>query len=248
MISQIEGINQFKYHFFWGIPETLVFKHESSDGIFALAEMGNREYEFFWAVNDLEKLSDGITLAQRTVPHFRFRIAAPLADLASLVEKVKSLGYPLLSSHIGFRLLLNEYPIKHQSDVQVAHPGELEALMEMEKSIFPNMNLTVDEWRRWLTDESYQCLIYYQDHKPAGFILLQANSSQGFIRNLGVTEPFRRKGIGEALLLEALFNLRVVGVNRVMLWVDADNDPAIKLYKKHGFVQDENEAEVVFEV
>ncbi|HOM18140.1 MAG TPA: GNAT family N-acetyltransferase [Thermoguttaceae bacterium] len=60
---------------------------------------------------------------------------------------------------------------------------------------------------------------------------------QGFgsIQNLGVTPPHRRRGLGAALLAQALQGFQRSGIFRVQLEVTAGNLAAIRLYRRIGF-------------
>jgi ribosomal protein S18 acetylase RimI-like enzyme len=60
---------------------------------------------------------------------------------------------------------------------------------------------------------------------------------QGFgsIQNLGVRPEHRRRGLGKALLLQALHGFKSVGLQRACLEVTADNEPALRLYQQLGF-------------
>jgi ribosomal protein S18 acetylase RimI-like enzyme len=53
---------------------------------------------------------------------------------------------------------------------------------------------------------------------------------------MGVHKAFRRRGIGERLVERAISRAKEIGLERVELEVYASNIPAIKLYKKLGFV------------
>jgi mycothiol synthase len=57
----------------------------------------------------------------------------------------------------------------------------------------------------------------------------------GSIQNLGVTPGWRGRGLGEALLRQALHGFRRMGLDRARLEVTAQNDPAIRLYRRLGF-------------
>lgn len=60
-------------------------------------------------------------------------------------------------------------------------------------------------------------------------------SRQGAIQNLGVTPLHRGRGLGGALLLQALHGFRRVGLGRAFLEVTAQNDGAVRLYRRLGF-------------
>jgi ribosomal protein S18 acetylase RimI-like enzyme len=58
----------------------------------------------------------------------------------------------------------------------------------------------------------------------------------GAIQNLGIAPEHRNAGLGTILLFYALQGFRQAGLNRVYLEVTAQNDGAIRLYRRLGFV------------
>lgn len=61
-------------------------------------------------------------------------------------------------------------------------------------------------------------------------------SGIGAIQNLGIIPSHRGKGIGTCLLVRALEGFRSAGLERVHLEVTAENEGAIRLYRRIGFV------------
>lgn len=71
---------------------------------------------------------------------------------------------------------------------------------------------------------------------PCGTVQgVRERSGFGAIQNLGVTPGHRGHGIGSALLLMALHGFQQVGLKNAFLEVTADNQPAIRLYRRLGF-------------
>lgn len=58
---------------------------------------------------------------------------------------------------------------------------------------------------------------------------------RGGIQNLGVTPDHRGRGLGTALLVQALLGFRRVNVSFVHLEVTASNSSAVRLYRNMGF-------------
>jgi len=58
---------------------------------------------------------------------------------------------------------------------------------------------------------------------------------KGLIQNLAVRPGHRDAGLGSSLLFRSLEGFRSIGVARVSLEVTAQNDGAIRLYRRHGF-------------
>lgn len=76
---------------------------------------------------------------------------------------------------------------------------------------------------------------------------MQKLSHKGFIWGMYVAPNFRGKGVGRALLIEALTLARLAeGLRQVNLCVNAKNTEAIKLYESVGFVAYGNEREAMF--
>ena len=74
---------------------------------------------------------------------------------------------------------------------------------------------------------------------PAGYCGcvqgLRERSGLGAIQNLGVTPGHRGRGLGTALLLQALSGFLAAGLGWARLEVTAQNDGAVRLYHRLGF-------------
>src|SRR5207248_4638326 len=64
---------------------------------------------------------------------------------------------------------------------------------------------------------------------------LRERGGVGAIQNLGITPALRGHGLGTALLLQALHGFRRAGLTRALLEVTAQNEGAIRLYRRLGF-------------
>jgi ribosomal protein S18 acetylase RimI-like enzyme len=65
---------------------------------------------------------------------------------------------------------------------------------------------------------------------------IRDRAGMGAIQNLGVLPGHRGQGLGGAILLRALEGFREAGISRVHLEVTAENEGAIRLYRRLGFV------------
>ncbi|MEI8372706.1 MAG: GNAT family N-acetyltransferase [Planctomycetota bacterium] len=61
-------------------------------------------------------------------------------------------------------------------------------------------------------------------------------SGLGAIQNLGIASEHRNGGLGTLLLFHALRGFRHAGISRVYLEVTAQNEGALRLYRRIGFV------------
>ena len=64
---------------------------------------------------------------------------------------------------------------------------------------------------------------------------LRERRGLGAIQNLGIVPAARGRGLGTALLLQALAGFRRSGLQRGILEVTARNDAAVRLYRRLGF-------------
>lgn len=73
------------------------------------------------------------------------------------------------------------------------------------------------------------------------YYLKPAFSSRGFekksvIYSIATDSKFRKKGFGRKLLEESIREMKLNRVSSVLLYVNVNNTPAIKLYEKTGFL------------
>lgn len=65
---------------------------------------------------------------------------------------------------------------------------------------------------------------------------IRDHAGLGAIQNLGITPEHRESGLGTSLLFKSLQGFRRAGLGRVYLEVTAQNEGAIRLYRRLGFV------------
>jgi len=76
-----------------------------------------------------------------------------------------------------------------------------------------------------------------ETHRVVGFVVVRAVVAEAEILNLCVAPEKRRTGLAEALLDEAVAELRRTRIDRLFLEVRESNTPAISFYEKHKFHQ-----------
>jgi mycothiol synthase len=93
---------------------------------------------------------------------------------------------------------------------------------------------TAEEWMSWAVDEDFRpgwsVLATVPTLGDAGFV----TCADGWIVQVGVLPAARGRGLGAALVREALHRMRADGATAVMLDVNVDN-PAGALYRRLGF-------------
>lgn len=109
----------------------------------------------------------------------------------------------------------------------------------------------LERWLHYMSSPSVkpELSVIAEDEKGqiAGFCMVAINDDEnrrlglkrGWIDILGVRRPYRRQGLGTALLQQGIRNIRAAGLNRAVLGCDAENlTGATRVYKRMGFQVD----------
>jgi mycothiol synthase len=99
-----------------------------------------------------------------------------------------------------------------------------------------------EEWRHWMMGDGFDPELWFVAEEGgdiAGVSLCRATREgrpdMGWVSTLGVRRPWRRRGLGLALLLHSLRELRARGRERGGLGVDGENTTgAVRLYERAG--------------
>ncbi len=78
-------------------------------------------------------------------------------------------------------------------------------------------------------------LVAVHESKVIGYIAVVVRNNIGHVFSVAVAEKFRRRGIGRALLKEAIDALRRRGIKDFRLEVRVNNHAAQQLYRSLGF-------------
>jgi ribosomal protein S18 acetylase RimI-like enzyme len=114
---------------------------------------------------------------------------------------------------------------------------------EIDAHVFPSLGdragcscLMLEIRRRWGFVAGATWLLAGPGGAPCGTVQgVREHSGLGAIQNLGILPAWRGRGLGEALLLYALHGFRAAGLGRATLEVTAQNDAAVRLYRRLGF-------------
>ena len=157
-------------------------------------------------------------------------------------------GYQPLRYHWRMEIILDGPPaepklpegielrpfIKGEHDVPV-----WQAQNEAWRDHWGSHDVSLEDWKRSRFDDPefdptlWQ--IAWEGNEVAGFSLNRYRMGIGWIRTLGVRRPWRRRGLGEALLLQSFGEFYRRGTKTVGLGVDAQNPTgATRLYQRVG--------------
>jgi [ribosomal protein S18]-alanine N-acetyltransferase len=113
---------------------------------------------------------------------------------------------------------------------------DFEKLYEVDQACYePAVAYSRRELRNYLRFPGAECVVAEAESNMAGFCLTARQGAQGHIITIDVLKPFRRRGIGTALLAEIEKGLAKNGVLEVGLETATDNDSAIAFWKRHGY-------------
>ena len=93
----------------------------------------------------------------------------------------------------------------------------------------------LEAWQAMIGPE-YRGWVARRDGRPVGWVAGRVfDDGRGWIQQVAVARPERRRGLGRALLLHSLDELRSLGATSFALGVEAVNDGAVGLYLDIGF-------------
>jgi hypothetical protein len=158
----------------------------------------------------------------------------------------------LLGRDLGWPTLLPDYRLVPWNESLLSLHAETKFLSfrdEIDANVFPclgdqagcrRLMVEISQKPGFLPEATW--LAIYRPHdamrdEPCGTVQgIRDRAGLGAIQNLGITPEHRDRGLGTCLLLKALEGFRKVGLNQVHLEVTAENDGAIRLYHRLGFV------------
>ena len=117
--------------------------------------------------------------------------------------------------------------------IRKAEASDISQLTLLEKSIF-SFPHTYEQIAYELNNPNCLWLVY-DDNSVAGYVSVQYVLDEGYIGNVAVKEEYRRQGIADALIDEAVSFSKNLKLSFLSLEVRASNSAAINLYEKHGF-------------
>ncbi len=241
---------KYPVNFFYCNLNKIEKTYEFAGGFFVIGKDGE-ENVLFWGVNKLDDLKRGLDEIKKENKNFRFTYAGNLDNVLEATETICEWGYSVKNTHVGYVLDMNnsDFQIDNMSSIEELSSSDIKKLLQIERKIFDSYNVSEEELIEWVKSDDYINLVYKKDEEIVAYIFISIygdKKDRCFVRNLGVVESQRRKGIGEKLILRGLQIAKDKGAEKSMLWVGFHNKGARSLYEKIGYELDESEAEVVF--
>jgi mycothiol synthase len=184
---------------------------------------------------------------------------APGGRLKAYVHESDTVLARLLDSR-GYRVVRHSFRMEADLDTEPAAPTWPEGVAvrtfrpgaddrrvyEVQEETFADQHdhepLSYEEWRHWSFGQAFDPELWFLAERAgelAGIVLARpergGDETLGWISVLGVRRPWRRRGLGRALLLHAFRELRARGKPRAGLGVDGSNPTgAVGLYEQAG--------------
>ncbi|MBD0330930.1 MAG: GNAT family N-acetyltransferase [Thermoleophilia bacterium] len=185
-------------------------------------------------------------------------LVAPPVRLFANVSSENEPGRRLLERR-GFRRVRSSYRMAIDLDgeparpawpegiaVRTFRPGDERTFYDVHQETFEDhwehTRRPYDEWAHWfLAPEHHRPELWFlalAGDEPAGVSMCspdEARAEVGWVAILGVRRPWRKRGLGKALLLHSFAELARHGFRRVQLGVDAESiTGAVRLYERAG--------------
>ena len=121
----------------------------------------------------------------------------------------------------------------------------VELIQELAQAIGETSPVKREHVRRWLADPACGTLLGELDGQVVGLLTYQIKSSlyhagrSSMVEELVVREEARSRGVGGALLDEAMRRAQASGCAEAGISTLPDNTAAARLYRRHGFTHEE---------
>lgn len=116
--------------------------------------------------------------------------------------------------------------------VERASGQRLAAIVELEEAFAPKERWSEASWRDELRAAGRTVLVAIEGDAVLGVVVLAEMGDVRDLLRIVVAPSAQRRGVGESLMRAALAPID----SRVLLEVRDDNEPAKRLYMRHGFV------------
>jgi ribosomal-protein-alanine N-acetyltransferase len=120
--------------------------------------------------------------------------------------------------------------------LRVSRPEDFEQLYEIDQACYPSgIAYSRRTLRRFLGLRHADCVVAEVGGKVVAFIVSLSEDALAHIITIDVLEPYRRSGIGSALLREAERHLESRDIREVSLETATSNAAAVAFWEKHRY-------------
>jgi ribosomal protein S18 acetylase RimI-like enzyme len=197
-----------------------------------------------WAVPGLSSAaleSSLLNTLERALPEVTRFDAFPSEDDERLAALYLGASYRRMDVHRVMQAALGDAGTASAADARIApaQPADLRQWLPLHHGLFPGSYLSDDDIAAAISDGLRLVLTAWLDRRPAGYLVAQDDTAMGelYVDYLGVAPAARGRGLGRALLLQAIRWGEGRGRRRAALTVRQDRAEAMSLYLQCGFQQ-----------
>jgi mycothiol synthase len=166
----------------------------------------------------------------------------------TLPQVFEQAGYSMVRSHWRMRIEMNEAPpapeLPKNVTIRTFVRGQDErAVFDADEEAFQDhwghLPMAYDQWEYWTVNrEGFDPSLWFlavEGNEIAGIALCQYENGEGWVNALAVRRPWRKQGVGMALLRHSFGEFYRRGTHIVGLGVDSQNlTGATRLYTRAG--------------
>ena len=115
-------------------------------------------------------------------------------------------------------------------------PSDVSALYKLEQELFRAENFPLSRASFVYHVKNNLLYVVQVDGEIIGYVLVLTKRSKAKLYSLGVSSFHRGKNIAQKLLLKAIEEVNTLNFTQLLLEVRVDNEAAISLYRKLGFL------------
>lgn len=179
------------------------------------------------------------------------------SDATDSVHDVEAAGAHLMDVRVTLRRYLDEPIPQRDRDISQANSSDVAALRAIAAGSHRNTRFYADPrfpaakcdslYETWIERSCLEgfaeaVLVARQNGQPTGYVTCDADAQgHGWIGLIAVAESWRGRGLGAALVSEALRWFHKTGLEEVRVITQAANASAMRMYERTGFVTHEVE-------
>ncbi|HVN75637.1 MAG TPA: GNAT family N-acetyltransferase [Thermoanaerobaculaceae bacterium] len=118
---------------------------------------------------------------------------------------------------------------------RLAGPVDLTALFELDRLCFGRRAWSLRAWWEVVTFPEWTAVVIEEEQAVAAASVLLLAAPVSWLASLAVHPDLRRRGLGRALVRDALVRARAASAGWLSLEVDRSHRAAVALYRSEGF-------------
>ncbi len=116
-----------------------------------------------------------------------------------------------------------------------ARPSDLADLVELDRVCFGRRAWSARAWREAVTAPEWATVVIERNGAIVAASVLVLDVPRANLASIAVAPEWRRRGLGDALMRDAIARARAASARWLSLEVDRANRSAIELYRREGF-------------